>query len=185
MSRAGVAPGSMHGGINRRPPDPCALRSICPHAGVTYALSRRTIERTPPSFAMESFVIWYFLLSIAAGMIASLGSRSWWAFFALSLLFTPAIGIVLALFAASREPQAQPGIVDRLAAREFRKCPRCAELVRREATKCRFCGGSLNAPAESRSVAIQSEVTSPAVPRAAAAPPPEPRRLRAVAKRGS
>lgn len=126
---------------------PCALRSICPQAGLTYALLHRTTRTQPGTRAMESLLLWYFLLAAAAGMIASLGERSWWAFFGISLLFTPAVGIVLALFAAAKEPPAQASIVDRLTAREFRKCPHCAELVRRDATRCKFCGNSMHAPA--------------------------------------
>ncbi len=133
---------------------------------------------------MESLIIWYILLAIVAGMIAALGDRSWWAFFGISLLFTPAVGIVLALFAASPEPRAQPDIVERLAAREFRACPHCAERVRREASMCRFCGGLLEAPVAPRSAPALG-VGKIATQETAAAPQKRPQSLRAVAKRAS
>lgn len=138
----------------------------------------------PPPEAMESLIVWYVLLAMVAGMIASLGARSWWTFFGISLLFTPAVGIVLALFAASPEPRAQPDIAEILAAREFRACPHCAERVRREASKCRFCGGLLDMPVVPRSAPALG-VGKIAVQETAAAPQARPQSLRAVAKRAS
>jgi hypothetical protein len=134
---------------------------------------------------MESLLLWYFLLAAAAGMIASLGERSWWAFFGLSLLFTPAVGIVLALFAAAKDPPAQPGIVDRLAAREFRKCPHCAELVRRDAMRCRFCGSSLDALTVPHRIGIQGAEAAAVSRSAAGAFQAATQRRRAMAGRAS
>lgn len=91
---------------------------------------------------MELFLIWLGL-SIVAGMWAQQKGRSGVGYFLLSVLASPLIGLIAAGVATRDD-----GSVERrmLSAGTHRQCPECAELVRREARKCRFCGASLNVP---------------------------------------
>jgi hypothetical protein len=50
------------------------------------------------------------------------------------------IGVALAYMMPPVQEELE---LDALASGEMKKCPECAELVRREATKCRFCGAEL------------------------------------------
>ena len=58
-------------------------------------------------------------LSIAAGIYAARVNRSGFAWFCIALLLSP-------LLAAGRHEEREP-------------CPRCAELIKSEATRCPFC----------------------------------------------
>lgn len=87
------------------------------------------------------YLIVFILCGIAAGIIAANKGRSvaGWAF--LGVLFGP-IGVLLALVVAKN----QAAIDQRaIAAGESRKCPMCAEVVKREAVVCKHCGSPLSA----------------------------------------
>ena len=71
----------------------------------------------------------WLVLCIGVMLYADRKGRSAVGFFFLSLLLSPLLGFVLV--AASRPNHEKMGL---------RKCPQCAEFVKNEALKCRFCG---------------------------------------------
>ncbi len=92
---------------------------------------------------METFVgvfLTWLILSILCGVWASHKGRSGAGFFALSLCLSPLIGFIPVAVA-------KPGLgkieEKKILKGEARKCPFCAEFVKREATVCRFCGRDL------------------------------------------
>ncbi len=89
--------------------------------------------------AIVVFILWL-LLSALAGSIAEKKGRSTNAYFFLSLFLSPVIGIVAAL-AASESPEGMER--NALMTGAVRKCPHCAELVKKGAAICRFCGNEL------------------------------------------
>jgi hypothetical protein len=92
------------------------------------------------------YVGFYLLFCGIAGAIASKKGRPAVAFFLLSILVTPLIGIILALVA---RPNVRVIEQERIASGQDRRCPFCAEVVKREAKVCRFCGKDLPEPESS------------------------------------
>lgn len=84
-------------------------------------------------------IVGWLVLSIVVAVAANARGRSAGGFFLLSLLVSPLIGLlaVVAMPAQESEWDRQR----RLSA--TRPCPQCAELVKREAQICRYCGHAL------------------------------------------
>lgn len=87
---------------------------------------------------MEPLIAWAFC-GLVTGVITSNKGHPGTGWFLLGMLLGP-FGIILALMmpADRRQLDAQA-----LASGEMRQCSMCAELVRREAVRCRYCGADL------------------------------------------
>lgn len=103
---------------------------------------------------MELVILWL-VLSVVAGVIASNKGRSGFGFFLLAVLFSPIVGILGALIARPAE-QIEKDLARHGGSDEFKKCPYCAEVIRKEAIKCRFCGTEL-AEADTNAVPAHSD----------------------------
>ena len=88
---------------------------------------------------MELLLFWV-LCGVGAAVIASNKGNSGVAWFFVGVLLGP-IGLILSLVVAG-----DPAVVERkkIEGGGYRRCDKCAELIRAEATKCRFCGSDVD-----------------------------------------
>lgn len=91
---------------------------------------------------MEGVIIFWFILCIVVGVIASNNGRSGVGYFILSILLSPLIGILVVLIVGKNLSAIDQ---QKIANGSDKKCPFCAELIKREAKVCRYCGRELEA----------------------------------------
>lgn len=91
---------------------------------------------------MEWFLVWTVLSALVGAWAASRG-HSAVGMFLVSFLLSPLIGF---LVEAIRGRDIRAAEHEAIASGTMKKCPACAELVRLEATKCRYCGEPLPIP---------------------------------------
>ena len=91
---------------------------------------------------MELLLFWG-LFGVVAAVVASNKGNSGVAWFFVGVLLGP-IGLILSLVVSG-----DPAVVERtkIEGGEYRRCDKCAELIRAKATKCRFCGSDVETQA--------------------------------------
>lgn len=89
------------------------------------------------------FWIGWFVISFIAGVIADNKGRSGIGVFLVSLVLSPLVGLIYALSMQNGEQREKSIAAKGGNSRDFRKCPYCAEPIRREATKCIHCSSAV------------------------------------------
>lgn len=91
---------------------------------------------------MEIAIAW-FLFACVVGFAAAQKGRSGALWFLFALVLSPLIVGLFLLVAPSLKDRDIERARNTGVAGDYRKCPECAEVVRREARKCKHCGSAL------------------------------------------
>lgn len=92
--------------------------------------------------AIESLLLIWLLFGAVTAVVASNKGRSGCAWFFVGFLLGP-IGLIISLVVSRDQESIE---AEKIAGGEYRRCEHCAELIRSEAVKCRFCGSEVRPP---------------------------------------
>lgn len=101
-----------------------------------------------------SWLFFWLFFSFVSAFVAGKKGRSFEGILVLSLVFSPLIGLIVALV---MQPNVKALEGEKIATGQSKKCPFCAEVIKSEAIVCRFCGKDQPVLVEKIKTSVESE----------------------------
>jgi hypothetical protein len=89
---------------------------------------------------MWFIIVFYFIVCLLVGYWNKSRGNSYLVGFFISVIFSPLVGIILILITKKNLRGIEQALIKDS---DMKKCPKCAELIKLEAIKCRYCGTDL------------------------------------------